>query len=112
MSAVARLLPRYWDGSRLLRFLTGLAMLTLAFTAHLQPAVQPAPDPVTPPAAVAEVAPAVSPVVTVAAEPAPAVRPARPISPPATPAVLAFAVLSLFVTTGLRVRAERAPPMA
>jgi hypothetical protein len=31
---VARLLPRHWDGQRLLRFLFGLAMLALAFAAH------------------------------------------------------------------------------
>ena len=38
MAAVARVLPRLWDGRRLLRFLTGLAMLTLAFTAPPAPA--------------------------------------------------------------------------
>jgi hypothetical protein len=31
---VARLLPRHWDGERLLRFLTGLALLALAFAAN------------------------------------------------------------------------------
>jgi hypothetical protein len=30
---LARVLPRHWDGRRLLRFLAGLAMLALAFTA-------------------------------------------------------------------------------
>jgi hypothetical protein len=31
---VVRLLPRHWDGQRLLRFLAGLALLALAFAAH------------------------------------------------------------------------------
>lgn len=31
---VARMLPRHWDGPRLLRFLTGLALLALAFGAQ------------------------------------------------------------------------------
>ena len=30
---VGRLLPRHWDGGRLLRFLTGLALIALAFAA-------------------------------------------------------------------------------
>ncbi|MFG1610508.1 hypothetical protein [Actinoplanes sp. NPDC049265] len=34
MAEVARLLPRLWDGQRALRFLTGLAMLALAFAAN------------------------------------------------------------------------------
>ncbi|MFI7544079.1 hypothetical protein [Actinoplanes sp. NPDC049599] len=32
MATVARLLPRHWDGRRLLQFLTGLALIALAFT--------------------------------------------------------------------------------
>ena len=31
MTTVARLLPRHWDGRRLLQFLTGLALIALAF---------------------------------------------------------------------------------
>ena len=31
MAIVERLLPRHWDGRRLLQFLTGLALLALAF---------------------------------------------------------------------------------
>jgi hypothetical protein len=41
-----RLIPRLWDGQRFLRFLTGLAMLALAFAAHAGltgPAAAPAP---------------------------------------------------------------------
>jgi hypothetical protein len=40
---VARLLPRDWDGQRLLRFLAGLAMLALAFTFRVDglPAASP-----------------------------------------------------------------------
>jgi len=32
VATVARLLPRFWDGRRLLQFLTGLALIALAFT--------------------------------------------------------------------------------
>jgi hypothetical protein len=43
VAVVARLLPRDWDGQRLLRFLTGLAMLALAFTFRVDglPAASP-----------------------------------------------------------------------
>jgi hypothetical protein len=65
---VARLLPRHWDGQRLLRFLTGLALLALAFAAHAgvttpPPAAVARPDPV--PAIVAAPAPVESAVVPV-----------------------------------------------
>jgi hypothetical protein len=53
VAEVARLLPRHWDGRRLLRFLTGLALLALAFAAPVFAAggfAGPAAD--TPPAAV------------------------------------------------------------
>jgi hypothetical protein len=109
MTAVVRVLPRYWDGRRLLRFLTGLAMLTLAFTTHLHPAAEP----VVPPAAVAQAAPPASPAVT--AEPAPAARPALP---PVTAAIIGPVVALLLVggfalrLRALRVRVERAPPVA
>jgi hypothetical protein len=40
----ARLHPRHWDGQRFLQFLTGLALLALAFAAPLAPSsVAPAP---------------------------------------------------------------------
>lgn len=32
MAIVERLLPRYWDGRRLLQFLAGLALIALSFT--------------------------------------------------------------------------------
>jgi hypothetical protein len=49
VATVARLLPRYWDGRRLLQFVTGLALIALAFAvpALLGPADQPAEAPVT-----------------------------------------------------------------
>ncbi|RZU49124.1 hypothetical protein EV385_0859 [Krasilnikovia cinnamomea] len=48
MAVVARLLPRHWeirhwDGRRLLRFLTGLALLALAFTGRIDAHAAPAP---------------------------------------------------------------------
>ncbi|OJF13618.1 hypothetical protein [Couchioplanes caeruleus] len=42
MAVVARLLPRLWDGRRLLQFLTGLALIALAFAI---PALTAAPRP-------------------------------------------------------------------
>jgi hypothetical protein len=50
VTAVARLLPRHWDGRRLLRFLTGLALIALAFTATAlaaSPAAEPAEPAIT-----------------------------------------------------------------
>lgn len=49
MAAVRRLLPRHWDGHRLLQFLTGLALLALTFGGAAVPAAPPpsAPAPVT-----------------------------------------------------------------
>lgn len=46
MAIVERLLPRYWDGRRLLRFLAGLALLALAFAVRVD-AVATAPAPAT-----------------------------------------------------------------
>jgi hypothetical protein len=44
VALLTRLLPRDWDGRRLLRFLTGLALLALAFAAPVAPAAAaPAP---------------------------------------------------------------------
>jgi hypothetical protein len=69
VAVARRLLPRHWDGHRLLRFLTGLALLALTFGGATVPAAPPpaAPAPVTttveaPPAAPAapEVQPATS----------------------------------------------------
>src|SRR3954464_53257 len=55
VSGLVQVLPRYWDGRRLLRFLTGLAMLALSFTAHVR---EQAPLPAPPPAAVTAPPPA------------------------------------------------------
>ncbi|WP_306208230.1 hypothetical protein [Actinoplanes sp. RD1] len=41
MATVARLHPRLWDGRRLLQFLTGLALIALAFAV---PSLSPAPE--------------------------------------------------------------------
>jgi len=48
VATVARLLPRHWDGRRLLQFLTGLALIALAFAipALTGPAGPPAEAPV------------------------------------------------------------------
>jgi hypothetical protein len=49
VAIVARLLPRHWDGRRLLQFLTGLALIALAFAvpALLESGDQPVDSPVT-----------------------------------------------------------------
>lgn len=60
MTAVAQEANRPWDGRRLLRFLTGLAMLALAVTLQLPavpvPAAAPVPVAATVPAAVSATA--------------------------------------------------------
>jgi hypothetical protein len=111
VTAVTRVLPRQWDGLRLLRFLTGLAMLALAFTVHATP---PAPAP--PAAAIASASPAASAPAAASTTPASVVAepvaapPARPV---ATPAVISTAFRLLVVGAfAFSVRAERAPPLA
>ena len=42
MAFVERLLPRHWDGRRLLQFLTGLALLALAFAIPAEAVATPA----------------------------------------------------------------------
>jgi hypothetical protein len=43
VTAVVRMLPRHWDGQRLLRFLAGLALLALAFLPRPDVALATAP---------------------------------------------------------------------
>ncbi|GAA2499471.1 hypothetical protein [Winogradskya humida] len=45
MAAVARLLPRYWDGRRLLQFLAGMALIALAFAIPTLTAPETVPEP-------------------------------------------------------------------
>jgi len=52
VAAVARILPRFWDGRRLLQFLTGLALIAVAFAV---PALAGPPATVPPPATVTTV---------------------------------------------------------
>jgi hypothetical protein len=80
---VARLLPRHWDGQRLLRFLTGLALLALAFAAYAGVNTPP-------PAAVAEPGP----VPAIAPAPAPAEAAAVPAGRPAAGDVSAIGAQS------------------
>jgi hypothetical protein len=47
VAVARRLLPRHWDGHRLLQFLTGLALLALTFGGATVPAAPAAPAPVT-----------------------------------------------------------------
>jgi hypothetical protein len=111
VAVVARLLPRHWDGRRLLRFLAGLAMLALAVTA---PAV-PAPAVPAPPLA-APVDASLSAIVAAPERAAVEESIAEPIhlpelplrSAPATPIVAA--TLLVLAGVALRARAQRAPP--
>jgi hypothetical protein len=109
---VARVLPRHWDGSRLLRFLTGLAMIALAFTAHVAPPALTAAPPTPTAAPVAQVAPAERATSRPAPEASAAVV-SLPAAPVETPVVIGSAVILALITGfALRVRAGRAPPLA
>jgi hypothetical protein len=103
-------LPRHWDGRRLLRFLTGLAMLALAFTVHVTPPAPalPAPPPV------AAVASAVASSVSPASAAPDTVAEELPALPPEEPLTFAGSAVILLLVMGraLRVRAQRAPPPA
>jgi hypothetical protein len=112
---VARVLPRDWDATRLLRFLTGLAMLALAFTAafttHLSGPTAVASEPVTPArVAVAQTVERAE----VTSEP---VAEAVPLPPSTVAPMLAGLVgflLTGFALTGFApsARPTRAPPAA
>jgi hypothetical protein len=100
------LLPRDWDGRRLLRFLTGLAMLALAFTA-------PAPAmPATEPAPVATVVAAANETsVTLSESESETVRvPAAPVLPADLPLLVLASLTVLLLGLAQRVRTTRAPP--
>ena len=106
VTAVARLLPRDWDGGRLLRFLAGLAMLALAFTAPAATATPQEPVPVVASVAAEETSVALS-------ESVPAPHPVRVAAVPSLPEglpVLALATLTVLAGLMPRVRGERAPP--
>ena len=105
-----RVLPRDWDGHRLLHFLAGLAMLALAlpsptFTRHVTPVANPAP-------AVVRSVSAEAPAPVRAATPA---DPAAPVLPPG-PVTVALLVIAVLLALPLgrpqRVRAVRGPPAA
>jgi hypothetical protein len=111
VAAVVRVLPRDWDGRRLLRFLAGLAMLALAFTAPAAP-LPPAEPPAEPPAAVAASETPAESSVTLS-EPAPAPQAVRVFTAPVVPEGLTIAALATPpALTGLaqRTRSSRAPP--
>jgi hypothetical protein len=101
-------LPRNWDGPRLLRFLAGLAMLALAFTTPA-PAALEAPAPVSVVAAgntVTETSVAVS-----DPAPAPSVVGVWPATRPAEILViLALGSLAVLIGATPRIRGQRAPP--
>lgn len=108
---MTRVLPRYWDGHRLLRFLAGLAMLALAFTAPAFAGTS-TPVPVPESVAVREVSP--EPVTQSESVPAPSA--VRVVAAPRPAEILAvrLAGAAVAVLSGRAVRApgERAPPAA
>jgi hypothetical protein len=109
VAAVVRVLPRHWDGRRLLRFLTGLAMLALAFAAPPLSSVAPAAP-----------VPAVSSVRLEAASPvqvdavAGTARRTEHVEPPtapvAVPLIIAATVIVLVAAAAPRARTVRGPP--
>ena len=103
MTAVARVLPGDWDGHRLLRFLAGLAMLALAFAAHLTPAHLSPADPAPASAVAAQTESAAAWAVTAApSEPAPApVSAVAAVQRELAPAEAAAGVESLSSPRGL-----------
>ena len=106
VAVVAHVLPRHWDGRRLLRLFTGLAMLALAFTG-------PAAFPVAPPAPVVVTASAPGGVVLASAAAIPAaIEPPVPAVPAPVTLPLTVLIAAVLIPAGLalRVRAERAPP--
>ena len=110
-----RVLPRDWDGHRLLRFLAGLAMLALAFTSpafaspaltsHVTPAARPAP-------AVVRSVTAEAPAPVRAATPAEPAAPALPPGPVTVALLVAAVLVALPLGRPQRVHAVRGPPAA
>ena len=105
-------LPRHWDGHRLLRFLAGLAMLALAFTAPAFADAQ-ATVPVRESVAVR----AASPEPVTLSESVPAPSTVRVVDAPRPAEILAVLlagslVVAVFAGRAVRVRGERAPPTA
>ena len=116
---VARILPRHWDGQRLLRFLAGLALLALAFAAHAGLIAPPGPAavPLAPAMTSTTVDVPAAPVVDVPAAtvdaPAPPVTRPWPVTADGVPAP-AVAVPAPVVPAGLHPGAHgsRGPPLA
>jgi hypothetical protein len=114
VTAVARILPRHWDGQRLLRFLTGLALLALAFLPQPGAAV-PVGAPAAPASAVTTPGVTAEP-----ADPAPETAPSAPvravqvwIAALAVLAVLVVAVpLPVWAPVFRPATGSRAPPAA
>jgi hypothetical protein len=110
VATVARLHPRLWDGRRLLQFLTGLALIALAFAV---PSLSPAPE-VSEPAPIVTVVDAPAPGAETGASPAvTSVEPAPDGAVAAaedTPGLCEFAVLHSGADQ--RTVAGRAPPAA
>jgi hypothetical protein len=109
---VAHVLPRHWDGRRLLHFFAGLAMLALAWIA-------PAALEASPPVPAVITASAQSGVVLETALEIPAdisadisarIEQPMPATPVAVPLIIVAAAILVPPGLALRVRAERAPP--
>ncbi|MFF5294518.1 hypothetical protein [Paractinoplanes globisporus] len=114
MTAVARVLPRDWDGRRLLRFLAGLAMLALAFTAPAFAADPPPPAPIAVSSSIT-VGEAQTPPVTLSDSPS-ATFPVRAetatVVSQEAPLLVAGSLAAVLIGLWPGVRGERAPPPA
>jgi hypothetical protein len=118
VSLLERLHPRHWDGQRFLRFLTGLALIALAFAAPVAPAAAATPAPPAVITTTVEAPAAAKPAAAAAEQPAAAVEePAavetcrhdasgyRGVTPPADTAAAVTGV-------GQRAHGTRGPPRA
>ena len=106
----SRWLPSDWATRRLLRFLTGLAMLALAFAGPVATVPAPvAPSPAVVMTTAAETSVTLSESVS-APSPVRAAAAPRPAEVPAT--IVVAGLLTVLVGAVLRVRASRAPPAA
>jgi hypothetical protein len=111
VALLERLHPRHWDGQRFLRFLTGLALIALAFAAPVAPAAAATPAPPAVITTTVEAPAAAKPAAAAAEQPA-AVETCRHdasgyrgVTPPADTAAAVTGV-------GQRAHGTRGPPRA
>jgi hypothetical protein len=103
VAVVARILPRHWDGRRLLQFLTGLALIALSFAVRVD-------GPVATPVTVAAAPAAPTATVQVVGNDAVDVDSDRSAEPNAVPGAMAAAPAAPGVARVLTAPAGAVPP--